>query len=244
MSTKAIRKDGKWITVNTKTGEEVKPGQGLLGQYLRNIKDWADDFGNNLVYSDEVDEKGRPLTVKQVEMGVRNVDDRELPYKGRKQGLKNVYPERYSKTPANEKPTPVETPAPVAAPTPVPVVTEEKPVDGLSDFTKSLWQEGDVNYRWGPGFRENPLTAGSMKGDHAFINPRQKAIMAREEMLDRSREKKAWREQVGDIKTSFQNGNIDWNDNNKIGFDENDLVALIDLPNSKFIDTSKIKPVM
>ena len=89
MATKTVRtKDGRYITVDTETGKEV----GLFEGNLKFVKDAADavglttlpsnlprmferlgedlrnlpgDIGPNLVYSDEVDNKGRPLTLAQ-----------------------------------------------------------------------------------------------------------------------------------------------------------------------------------
>ena len=59
-----IRRNGQWITVD-ENGKEVKVGQGQLGDLLREGKRKASQFGQNLVYSDKTDDKGRPLTVAQ-----------------------------------------------------------------------------------------------------------------------------------------------------------------------------------
>lgn len=115
-------------------------------------------------------------------------------YKSRREGLENVYPERYESNPEETKPTP--TPTPTPEPTPEIASTFSSPFNveiNFEDFrnpsTDYLPGYKESDFR--PGYRENPLTAGSMKGDHKFINPRQKAIMAREELLERSRERKA-----------------------------------------------------
>ena len=63
-----IKRDGRWITVD-QNGKEVKVGQGQLGDLLRKGKEKASQFGQNLVYSDKTDDKGRPLTVAQANAG-------------------------------------------------------------------------------------------------------------------------------------------------------------------------------
>ena len=63
-----IKRDGRWITVD-QNGKEVKVGQGQLGDLLREGKKRASQFGQNLVYSDKTDDKGRPLTVAQANAG-------------------------------------------------------------------------------------------------------------------------------------------------------------------------------
>ena len=63
-----IKRDGRWITVD-QNGKEVKVGQGQLGDLLREGKRRASQFGDNLVYSDKTDDKGRPLTRAQANAG-------------------------------------------------------------------------------------------------------------------------------------------------------------------------------
>ena len=90
MATKTVKSaDGRWITIDTETGREIKPFEGnlkfvkdaadavgltslpgnlpkmfqRLGQDLYNL---PGDIGPNLVYGDEVDSKGRPMTLAQI----------------------------------------------------------------------------------------------------------------------------------------------------------------------------------
>jgi hypothetical protein len=85
MAYKTIRKDGRNITINTETGQEIKPGEGLLGDLLkqsglttlgsnlpsmfqqlgRDLSNLPRDISRATVYSDKVDDKGRPLTIAQ-----------------------------------------------------------------------------------------------------------------------------------------------------------------------------------
>ncbi len=85
MAYKTIRKDGRNITINTETGREIKPGEGLLGDLLkqsglttlgsnlpsmfqqlgRDLSNLPRDISRATVYSDKVDDKGRPLTIAQ-----------------------------------------------------------------------------------------------------------------------------------------------------------------------------------
>ena len=63
-----IKRNGRWITVD-QNGKEVKVGQGQLGNLLREGRTRAAAFGDNLVYSDQTDDKGRPLTRAQANRG-------------------------------------------------------------------------------------------------------------------------------------------------------------------------------
>ena len=85
MAYKTIRKDGRNITIDTTTGQEVGVGQGALKplfdklglsdlnetlpltlkQMGSDIQNLPGDIGRHLIYSDQVDEKGRPLTNAQ-----------------------------------------------------------------------------------------------------------------------------------------------------------------------------------
>ena len=120
--------------------------------------------------------------------GLENVyPERATPsYQSRREGLENVYPERYESNVEETKPTP--TPE-IASTFSSPFNVEINFEDFKNPSTDYLPGYKESDFR--PGYRENPLTAGSMKGDHKFINPRQKAIMAREELTERSRERKA-----------------------------------------------------
>ena len=85
MAYKTIRRDGRNITIDTATGKEVGVGQGALKplfdtlglsnlsetlpltlkQTAADIQNLPRDIGRHLIYSDKVDEKGRPLTIAQ-----------------------------------------------------------------------------------------------------------------------------------------------------------------------------------
>ena len=84
MAYKTIRKDGRNITIDTTTGQEVRVGQGalkplfnILGlsnlkpipltlkQMGADIQNLPGDISRHLIYSDQVDKKGRPLTIAQ-----------------------------------------------------------------------------------------------------------------------------------------------------------------------------------
>ena len=85
MAYKTIRRDGRNITIDTATGKEVGVGQGALKplfdtlglsnlgetlpltlkQTVADIQNLPRDIGRHLIYSDKVDEKGRPLTIAQ-----------------------------------------------------------------------------------------------------------------------------------------------------------------------------------
>ena len=85
MAYKTIRRDGRNITIDTATGKEVGVGQGqlkpifdalglsnlnetlplTLKQMGADILNLPGDISRHLIYSDKVDEKGRPLTIAQ-----------------------------------------------------------------------------------------------------------------------------------------------------------------------------------
>ena len=80
MSYKQVRKDGRYVTIDTRTGEEVGAFQGQLkpvGNFLNDMSTMArvtlsdimnlpNDIMPHLIYSDTaVDKKGRPLTKAQ-----------------------------------------------------------------------------------------------------------------------------------------------------------------------------------
>lgn len=85
MAYKTIRRDGRNITIDTATGKEVGVGQGqlkptfdalglsnlnetlplTLKQMGADIQNLPGDISRHLIYSDKVDEKGRPLTIAQ-----------------------------------------------------------------------------------------------------------------------------------------------------------------------------------
>lgn len=85
MAYKTIRRDGRNITIDTATGQEVGVGQGqlkpifdalglsnlnetlplTLKQMGADILNLPGDISRHLIYSDKVDEKGRPLTIAQ-----------------------------------------------------------------------------------------------------------------------------------------------------------------------------------
>ena len=73
------RKNGKWITIDTKTGKVVSAGQGRIGSWFRKVANEIEWVGKGLVYSDKVDEFGRPLTQQQADKRVKNVDARTGP---------------------------------------------------------------------------------------------------------------------------------------------------------------------
>lgn len=64
---KQVKRNGRWVTINTKTGKEVGVGEGRLGEVAKRVANELSYAGKNLVYSDKTDEKGRPLTVAQAE---------------------------------------------------------------------------------------------------------------------------------------------------------------------------------
>lgn len=64
---KQVKRNGRWVTINTKTGKEVNVGEGRLGEVAKRVANELSYAGKNLVYSDKTDERGRPLTVAQAE---------------------------------------------------------------------------------------------------------------------------------------------------------------------------------
>lgn len=92
MSYQTIRRDGRNITIDTRTGQEVGVGEGVLKpiknllestgittlipnlptmvqQTVRDIRNLPIDIGGDLIYSDKVDAQGRPLTINQAQYG-------------------------------------------------------------------------------------------------------------------------------------------------------------------------------
>ena len=79
MAIRTIRRNGRNITIDTKTGKEVKPGtrplsfarrlarrlKRLPGDMVTQAKAAKKDIGDNLVYSSKTDKKGKPLTIAQ-----------------------------------------------------------------------------------------------------------------------------------------------------------------------------------
>ena len=80
MAQKKVRRNGRWVTIDTKTGKEIKPGTNIgnaargLASRLRRLpgdmrtqaRHARNDLRDNLTYSDKTDKKGRPLTPAQV----------------------------------------------------------------------------------------------------------------------------------------------------------------------------------
>jgi len=60
-----VKRNGRWVTINTKTGKEVGVGEGTLGDIAKRVGNELSYAGKNLVYSDKTDDKGRPLTIAQ-----------------------------------------------------------------------------------------------------------------------------------------------------------------------------------
>ena len=77
MSYKQERRNGRMVTIDTRTGEEVGAFQGPIGDFFDDIKtmgqitisdiqNFKNDIGGHLIYSDTaVDKNGRPLTRAQ-----------------------------------------------------------------------------------------------------------------------------------------------------------------------------------
>jgi len=75
MARKTIRRNGRYITIDTKTGKEIKPGTAawkLAGSLYKGAKQLpakakrlVKEAGDTLIYSDKVDSKGRPQTIQQ-----------------------------------------------------------------------------------------------------------------------------------------------------------------------------------
>ena len=210
----------------------IKPGktkaQELLEEKIKDVRKLADLRGSVTPGSSEA-------AATNLGEGIQMDNaDKYRPGAGFPEGV--VRPTYYP-TVSKEAPTPTPTPTPASV-----SETAVKPDDGRSEITNLFLQETpfEYDYQWVPGYRENPLTAGSMKGDHRHINPRLKAQLAVKERNERSRERKAWREVVDDIpKPTFDYRADNFNDPEII--DEN--LYLKDLPNSSFIDISKYKPL-
>lgn len=62
MAYKTVKKNGRWVTINTLTGKEVAPGQ-RIGNELNWIGTGITD---NFTYSNKTDKNGNPLTPAQV----------------------------------------------------------------------------------------------------------------------------------------------------------------------------------
>jgi hypothetical protein len=62
MAYKTIKKNGRWVTINTLTGKEVG-----VGQRIGNELNWAGKgINDNFTYSNKTDKNGNPLTPSQV----------------------------------------------------------------------------------------------------------------------------------------------------------------------------------
>lgn len=62
MAYKTVKKNGRWVTVNTLTGKEVG-----VGQRIGNELNWAGKgINDNFTYSNKTDKNGNPLTPSQV----------------------------------------------------------------------------------------------------------------------------------------------------------------------------------
>ena len=76
---KKVRRDGKWVTIDTRTGKVVtrekrrtdykedlkSTDKRRSTKYKKPIANFIKKLGNRLVYSDETDNKGKQLTVRQ-----------------------------------------------------------------------------------------------------------------------------------------------------------------------------------
>lgn len=96
MARKTIRRNGRYITIDTKTGKEIKPGTAawkaagglssrlkkLPGDMAKQAKFAAKDIRDNVIYSDKPDKKGRPQTIAQERVRKETAD------KNRKTGQK------------------------------------------------------------------------------------------------------------------------------------------------------------
>ena len=62
MAYKSVKKNGRWVTINTITGKEVG-----VGQRIGNELNWiGKGITDNFTYSNKTDKNGNPLTPAQV----------------------------------------------------------------------------------------------------------------------------------------------------------------------------------
>lgn len=95
MARKTIRRNGRNITIDTRTGKEIKPGTlawKMAGQLYTKLKKLprdmvsqakfaAKDISDNVIYSDKLDKKGRPQTIAQQRVR-KETADKNRTFKG------------------------------------------------------------------------------------------------------------------------------------------------------------------
>ena len=91
MARKTVRRNGRYITIDTKTGKEIKPGtaaskaakglynrlRSLPNDMVKQAQVAAEDVYNNVIYSDKLDNKGRPQTIAQQRARERTIKNRK-----------------------------------------------------------------------------------------------------------------------------------------------------------------------
>jgi hypothetical protein len=157
-----VKRNGRWVTINTKTGKEVGVGEGYLGEVAKKIGNELSYAGKNFVYSDKTDDKGRPLTIAQAE-------DKQTKPKPKVAVKPTVKPK------VKAKPTPTKTQPAEVQPTKPTVraaqqsTTVQKPAAKTApkpaDKPKPMTQMGDVRgakFEGGPSANEK-LTIGKTR---------------------------------------------------------------------------------
>lgn len=119
-----IKRNGRWITVD-ENGREVKPGQGMLRDAYRSVRD-------NVIYSDKTDSKGNPLTIAQAKRQVYGPGGSPSG-SGEGQARQTSNPETTKPKPKKEEP---KTPAAEVKPAKPPVRASEQRTTTTSSSTR------------------------------------------------------------------------------------------------------------
>ena len=162
---KQVKRNGRWVTINTETGKEVGVGEGSLGDIGKRIGNALSYAGKNLVYSDKTDSKGRPLTIAQAQA---NQTPKPKP---KPRGMANI-PPKEANAPVNvqaRKPKPAPAASTTSKPKPkpaAPAAAKPKPKPQSKPMEKAYGESGKDLYQ--AAKKNNPLmqrTFGYQTGD-------------------------------------------------------------------------------
>jgi len=176
-----VKRNGRWVTINTKTGKEVGVGEGTLGDIAKRVGNELSYVGKNLVYSDKTDDKGRPLTIAQANQTSKPKPKVAVkpPVKPKPKTTPTVKPKVEAK-PTSTKPKPAEVkPAkppvrasqqPTTVQKPVAKPAAAKPAAKPAEKPKPMTQMGDVRgskFEGGPSANEKMTIGKKVEGMEA-----------------------------------------------------------------------------
>ena len=164
-----VKRNGRWVTINTKTGKEVGVGEGTLGDIAKRVGNELSYAGKNLVYSDKTDDKGRPLTIAQANQTSKPKPKVAVkpPVKPKPETKPTVKPKVEAKpTPTKPKPAEVQPAKPTVR------ASEQKP----TVQKPAVKQSSDMDKNYEAWAKSNRKLAEKVKPGQAGYDAIQKAL--------------------------------------------------------------------